>query len=108
MSYGTKKGVRIRIGLREDDTSKDEEIVECLAYADGRIDAAFDRVDATVPETTPTLIADASEDFAAYYFFRANEPTKATIFKQDAIEALDAYIEANYMKGVAKHAKQTA
>jgi len=102
MTYGTKKAVRIRIGLREDDTSEDAEIEECLAYADDWIDSLFAQLDQTVPSPTPSHIANAAEDLAAYFYFRHRDPSKATVYKDDGLRAVNDYLTAEYGKAVVK------
>jgi len=87
--------------MRADDTTHDEEITEALTYADSRIDSQFTEIDQTVPSPTPELIQQASEDLAAYFYYRHRKAgiEKATIFLVDGEKALLEYINANYFKG---------
>ena len=102
--YGTKIGVKERLGLDQEDVSLDDSIDRAIAYADAVIDAAFTKATVTVPATTPQLIIESSNDIAAYYMLKSTNMDLAQKFYDGGALLLRNYLEANVtgLKGGAK------
>ena len=102
MSYGSVADVKLRLGI--DGTSYDTEIASMLTAADAYIDEKLSLYTSVPLTSAPTIIKTASNDLAASYF-RANhvevvgkEDIKRDLFHERAMEALDLYIDINYVK----------
>lgn len=97
MAYGKREGVRKRLG--EETDASDELIEKALTYADGYIDSEFDRIDESVPSTTPQELIDAAEDLATAFIYKTKEPEKANIYEVSGKEAVTHYVDTHYYKG---------
>ena len=95
MAYSSVASVKAVLLIAADEDSYDTELSSCIASADALVDGLLKKVDLTVPDTVPQLVADASAYFAAWLFKdrRPSESEGAAKLWDQAHRFLDSYVD---------------
>ena len=102
MSYGSVVGCKESLGIDADDMEKDQELENNLAWATSRIQSRMRSKGVTPPTagSEDMNIYWSCVDLACYRFLRNRNPDKATLFREDAVTALEDYIGEQINQGV--------